>query len=117
MLSEAEARRLRAEVHAAMVAGRYDLARAKLLELAQRSRGSWPGPAPPSLVRDASPHRLCQIAAGLLPSLIGAGAVLAGVAALQGDQRTVAVGVWLMLLEFGVTLVFVGWLLLNGDLY
>jgi hypothetical protein len=47
MLSEAEAARLRAEVHAALVAERYDLARAKLEELAQRSRGTWPGPTQP----------------------------------------------------------------------
>jgi hypothetical protein len=47
MLSEAEATRLRADVHAAMVAGRYDLARAKLWELSQRSRGTWPGLAQP----------------------------------------------------------------------
>ena len=40
ILSEAEAQRRRAEVHAAMVAGRYDLAHAKLQELAQRSRGT-----------------------------------------------------------------------------
>jgi len=43
MRSEAEVRRLRAEVHAAMVARQYDRARAKLQELAQPSRGTWPG--------------------------------------------------------------------------
>jgi hypothetical protein len=43
MLSAVEAQRLRAEVHAAMVARQYDLARTKLQELAQRSRGTWPG--------------------------------------------------------------------------
>ena len=47
MLSEAEATRLRAEVHAAMAARQYALARAKLQELAHRSRGTWPGPAQP----------------------------------------------------------------------
>ena len=47
MLSKAEARRLRAEVHAAMTARQYDLARAKLQELAQRNRGTWPGPSQP----------------------------------------------------------------------
>jgi hypothetical protein len=47
MLSEAETQRPRAEVHAAMVTRRYDLARAKLQELAQRSRGRWPGLAQP----------------------------------------------------------------------
>ena len=50
MLSEAEAQRLRAEVHAAMVARRYDLARAKLQELVQRSRGTWPGVAQPPVL-------------------------------------------------------------------
>jgi hypothetical protein len=43
MLSEAEAKRLRVEVHAAMVAGLYDLARAQLQKRAQRSRRSWSG--------------------------------------------------------------------------
>jgi hypothetical protein len=47
MLSEVEVQRLRAEVHAAMVARQYDLAQAKLQELAQRSRGTWPGLAQP----------------------------------------------------------------------
>jgi hypothetical protein len=49
MLREAEAKRLRAAVQAAKVAGRYDLARANLQELAQRSRGTWPSvsQAPP----------------------------------------------------------------------
>jgi len=47
-LSEAEAKRLRAEVHAAMVAERYDRARAKLQELAQRSRDTWSWSAPPA---------------------------------------------------------------------
>ena len=43
MLSKAEARRLRAEVHAAMTARQYDLARAKLQELMQRRQDTWPG--------------------------------------------------------------------------
>jgi hypothetical protein len=47
MLSEAEATRLHAEVHAAMAARQYALARVKLEELARRSRGTWPGPSPP----------------------------------------------------------------------
>ena len=47
MLNEAEMTRLRAEVHAAMAARQYALARAKLQELAHRSRGTWPGPSPP----------------------------------------------------------------------
>jgi hypothetical protein len=59
MLSEAETKRLRAEVHAALIARQYDLARAKLQELAQRSRGTWPGPSQWPPVADPRPwwHR------------------------------------------------------------
>src|SRR4051794_38186288 len=80
MLSETETQRLRAEVHAAVVARQYDLARAKLQELAQRSRGvwSWPSQTPPV----ASPpraswwtrqRRLRQVVTGLLLALIAGG--------------------------------------------
>jgi len=57
MLSKAEAQRLRAEVHAAMVAGQYDLARAKLQDLAQRSRDTWvwPSQIPPGISPPRAP--------------------------------------------------------------
>jgi hypothetical protein len=126
MLSEAEAQRLRAEVHAAMAARQYALARTKLQELAQRSRGTWPGlsPEPPVVVAfprvpwDAGPRRLREIATGLLPSLIAAGVVLVGVAGLEGLEgylRIFAAGGWLVILGLGVTVVLAGWLLLRVD--
>src|SRR5436305_860079 len=95
MLSEAEAQRLRAEVHAAMVARRYDIARAKLQELAQRSRGTWQGPTPATTLVEAAPRTPWearprwhpQVVAGLLLSLIVAGVVLVGVASMEGLER------------------------------
>src|SRR4051812_27543044 len=126
MLSEAEAKGLRAEVHAAMVARQYDLARAKLQELAQRSRGTWQGPSQVTPVVDdgpparwgTGPRRFRQVATALLPSLIAAGVVLAGVAGLAGLEdhlRIFAAGGWLIMVGFGVTLGLVGWLLLRVD--
>src|SRR5712692_9967928 len=112
MLSEAEAQRLRAEVHAAMVARRYDLARAKLRELAQRSQGTRPGVSPkpppaaafPPVPRDAGPRWLRQVAAGLLLSLIAAGVVLVGGSGLAEDHlRIFAAGAWLIMFGLGVT--------------
>jgi hypothetical protein len=114
-LSEAEVMRLRAEVHAAMVARRYDLARAKLQELAQRSRDTWPGPTPPSLGRDAPPRWLREVAAGLLLSLIAAGVVLVGGSGLaEGYLRLFAAGAWLIMFGLGVTALLVGWRLLRS---
>ena len=124
MLSESETKRLRAEVHAALAARQYDLARAKLQELADRSRGTWPDSPPDSPLMETFPrvpwetraHRRRQVAAGLLLSLIAAGMVLVGGSGLSEDPlRIFAAGGWLIMCGLGVTAILAGWLLLRID--
>jgi hypothetical protein len=124
MLSEAETKRLRAEVHAALAARQYALARAKLQELAHRSQGTWPASAPEPPLLEAWPrvpwetraHRRRQVAAGLLLSVIAAGMVLVGVSGLSEDHlRIFAAGAWLLMGGLGVTAILAGWLLLRAN--
>ena len=123
MLSEAETKRLRAEVHAALAARQYALARAKLQELAQRSQGTRPGVSPKPPLVETSPRvswEACRrrrlVAVGLLLSLLMAGVVLVGGSGLSEDYlRIFAAGAVLTMCGLGVIYVLVGWLLLRVD--
>lgn len=82
MLSDAEAQRLRAAVQAAMVARRYDLARATLQELAQRSQGKGPSGA----------QRSASTMAPLLNFIIATGLMFGAAGLIEHQPRYAAAG-------------------------